>query len=436
MANVYVRSGAGGAGTGADWANACLTLAAGITASAAGDSIWVSEDHAETQATALTATFKGTAASPNRCICVNHAGSVPPVSADLRTTATISCTGAAVNMTINGTAYIYGITFNVGATGNNTTFITNGAATTGYLFFDACSIACLGNSSSTGIRLGGQGSPPVAYRDVLNNTTLSFALAGQGLRIQGDLIWQNTASAILGTVPTTLVTTIAAGGNIQFLGVDLSALVSKTLFTVSGAEPAHIVMQDCKLGASVTITTGSIVGQGGVTVEMINCDSANTNYRFYRQNYQATETQETTIVRSGGATDGVTAFSRKIVTTANTKLYAPYYSDWMPFWNSATGGALTIAIAVINGTGAGVTLQQLDAWIEVEGLGTASFPFGTFVNDGPADPLATGTNQSTDSTSTWTTTGLTTPVQQVLSVSFTPQVVGFFRVRMAVAKPS
>src|SRR3990167_3028291 len=93
MANVYVRSGAAGAGTGADWGNAYTTLAAALGAKAAGDDFWVADDHAETQASALTAVAPGTSASPNRIICVDRAGSVPPVSADLRTSATISTTG-------------------------------------------------------------------------------------------------------------------------------------------------------------------------------------------------------------------------------------------------------------------------------------------------------------------------------------------------------
>src|SRR3990167_972428 len=94
MAHVYVDSNAVGAGTGADWANSYTTLAAALTAKAAGDNFWVSHDHAETQASAMTLTSPGTAASPCKVMCVDSAGSVPPASADLATTATITTTGA------------------------------------------------------------------------------------------------------------------------------------------------------------------------------------------------------------------------------------------------------------------------------------------------------------------------------------------------------
>ena len=76
MANWYVWSGAtAGGGTGADWANAYLTLQAAVTGKTAGDVFYVAHDHSQTQASALTITFPGTEAIPNRVYCVNRAGS-------------------------------------------------------------------------------------------------------------------------------------------------------------------------------------------------------------------------------------------------------------------------------------------------------------------------------------------------------------------------
>src|SRR5690242_12430843 len=114
MAHVYVDSNATGAGTGADWANAYTTLAAALTAKAAGDNFWVAHNHAETQTSAMTLTSPGTAANPCTVACVNKAGSVPPVSADLRTTATISTTGANA-ITAQGYMYCNGITLSAGS---------------------------------------------------------------------------------------------------------------------------------------------------------------------------------------------------------------------------------------------------------------------------------------------------------------------------------
>ena len=44
---VYVRSSAGGANSGADWANAFTSIVSAFTV-AAGDTVWVANDHVET----------------------------------------------------------------------------------------------------------------------------------------------------------------------------------------------------------------------------------------------------------------------------------------------------------------------------------------------------------------------------------------------------
>jgi len=93
-ANIYVSA----SGTGVlctSWLTACTTLATGASTAAAGDNIFVDSTQNESQASAMTVAFTGTAASPNLVYCVNAAGSVPPVSADLRTTCALATTGAA-----------------------------------------------------------------------------------------------------------------------------------------------------------------------------------------------------------------------------------------------------------------------------------------------------------------------------------------------------
>jgi hypothetical protein len=91
----FVRSGAGGAGTGADWANAFATLTAANTASTAGggETFWIADDHAESTAAAITLTSKGVTTNPNFYYCVDHT-KASPGSGDLLTTATITTTAA------------------------------------------------------------------------------------------------------------------------------------------------------------------------------------------------------------------------------------------------------------------------------------------------------------------------------------------------------
>jgi hypothetical protein len=82
------------------------------------------------------------------------------------------------------------------------------------------------------------------------------------------------------------------------------------------------------------------------------------------------------------------------------------------------------------------TLTNADVWPEVEYLGSSGSPLGFVASGGLADPLATPAYWALDATSVWVTTGVSGPVQQTLSVAFTPQLVGYVRVRIKVAKAS
>lgn len=112
MANFYVRSTDGSdIDGGTTWALAKATLAGALAVATAGDTIFVSDNHAETQASAMTLSSQGTAASPVRILCVDDAAE-PPTA--LATTATVTTTGSFA-MAFHGFAYCYGITFSSGS---------------------------------------------------------------------------------------------------------------------------------------------------------------------------------------------------------------------------------------------------------------------------------------------------------------------------------
>lgn len=237
-----------------------------------------------------------------------------------------------------------------------------------------------------------------------------------------------------GSVPATLFRPQTTAGYwfVQLLGSDLSLIGSgKNLIDVSGNQSALLRFVDCKLGASVAVTTGSVPGQGGIETELINCDSGDTNTRYARSSYQGEETSETTVVLD--ASDGTTTFSRKMVSSANSKTESPMESLPITFWNETVGSEQTVTIEVVTDN---VTLQDDEAWIEVEYLGTSGFPLGVFASDRLDDFIfGTPANQPTSSAA-WVTTGLGAPVKQKLSVAFTAQQKGLIRVRVMLAKPS
>jgi hypothetical protein len=391
MANVYVRSGAGGAGTGADWANAYTTLAAACTAKAAGDIFWVAADHAETQASAMTITAPGTVSNPNIILCAVHTGSVPPVSADLRTTATVSTTGANA-ITMNGFFYCYGITFqaNSAAAGGGGSINLTGTAANQQRF-DSSVFRCLSTAAGSNIT---SGANTAIY---WNNCSVKFGNVGDSIALsRSRFVWSNSATAIdaTGSLPTTLFAAIGAPAQVTLEAVDLSAISTKTIFPTWGGA-VQALIKDCKLPASVTIAAaqGGGIGQGDIT--LIRCDSGAVNYRTEKHNYAGDQTTETTIIRTGGATDGTQGVAFRVITTANSRWADPFTCIPISIWNDSTS-AVTATVYGIWGGGA--VPNKEDIWIDVEYLGSALTPQGSVLSSGNADILATAANSSDGST--------------------------------------
>ena len=274
MANWYVWSGATGTGTGADWANAYTTLNAAATAKAAGDVFFVAHDHVQTSAVALTITFAGTEALPNRVYCVNRAGSVPPVAADLRTTAQISTTGASAISLAGTCAEMYGIIFSAGDAANNASInVATSAARS--MRLSNCHLKLNTTHTSGRIALNTGASANTVH---LENTTVQFGAVGQGMVCSARVFWRNTPAAIVGAViPTMLL--IYNGAGLWFCeGVDFSAMIAgKTLLGGSNAPNQQAVFKDCKLGVGPVVALPSAFGSVEITV--LRCDSGDTNYR-------------------------------------------------------------------------------------------------------------------------------------------------------------
>jgi hypothetical protein len=426
VAAKYVYSGAAGAGTGADWANAYTTLTLAFAGMAAGDTAYVANDHAETTAGAVTLTTPGTAAAPCNVICVSRAGSVPPVSADLATTATVTTTGANALTFGNGYGYWYGITF---SGGSGATTVGVSVTSNARNYFKSCKLKKAGTTNNPGIILGANSGS--AWSIVLDNTTVEFGGANDGITLRAaQLTWINTPSAIQGAnVPNALFGSFSFPGMHRLIGVDLSALGSgKTL--VSGSNiPLTFLVQNCKLGASVTVA-GTNTAPGGPEVYVTDSDSSATNYRSEKYaTYMGSQVVETTIVRTGGASDGTTGISWKIVTTANTQWHTPFECVPIVIWNETTGSAVTLTLEGIWGGGA--VPNNDDVWMDVAYQGSSATPVASIATSTKADILAAGT-PTTSSSQTWG--GSTTKFK--MAVTITPQMKGPIAVYVKAAKAS
>lgn len=432
MAIRYVRSGAGGTPDGLSWSTAWLSLAAAISGGlAAGDIVYESEDHAESTATALTLAFPGTVALPNQVICANHSGSVPPVEADIATTATVSTTGAS-NISISGHVYFYGTQLQAASTGGAVAASINlGTASGNAHHYVKCVFRLLGTSNSI-LSLGNNGTGTYA---MLEGCSTKFAAAGSFIQSKGRVIWQNTPSAIdaAGTLPTTLIQPSSSNNSLVIEGVDLSALASKALF--SGALTSTILLKECKIPSIFTIAaTGTGLGAGEIT--LIRCDSGAVNYRNEKHNAAGDLTTETTVVRSGGASDGTTTISWKIATTANCNFMQPFTALPISIWNDTTGSTVNVTVFGTWATGAAVPNND-DIWIDVEYLGSSASPLGSFVSSSKATILSTNAACTSDASS-WggTPAGGGTPTVFKMTVAITPQMKGPITVYVRCAKTS
>lgn len=425
--NWFVWSAAVGTGSGVNWLNAFTTLTAAFAAAAAGDIFWVAHDHAESTAGSITLTSPGTVASPCTIYCVNRMGSVPPVSADLRKTGTVSTTGN-TNITTQGVvSECYGLTFTAGNSSGTASLLIGNSADK-YWKFTSCKLVLGSTGTSSRINLA-QGNQ--ATQLFLEDTTMQFAATTQFALLNGRIIWRNTASAIAGaTLPTTLFKFApAAAGSLFAEGIDLSALGSGVTLvdTQIDGTANFAILKDCKLGASVTVAN-TPSGPSYPDVDLIRCDSGATNYRHERYRYTGTQTVETTIVRTGGASDGTTPLSWKIVTTANSKWVVPFEALPIAIWNDTTGSVVTVTVEGIWGS---ANLPQTDdIWFEIEGLGSAASPQGSFGTGSKADNLANGTVWATSS-EVWGA-GSTTAFK--MSATFTPQQKGALYLYVKAAK--
>lgn len=426
MANIYVRSTDGSdADSGATWALAKATLAGAFAIASAGDTIYVSQAHAETQASAMTLISPGTATNPVRVLCAND-GAAPPTA--LATTATVSTTGTNSIVFSTGFAYVYGISF-FSATGSGNNSLQFNGAGSGWSM-EACLFSVGTTSSSARIIL----SVSTLYVE-WNNCSVSFSSASQAIATTGvRFVWRNTASAVAGTIPTTLfIPGNSASAEVYVSGVDLSAVTGALVNIASNHARTLYYFRNCKLGAGVSAISGTIAAPGATQVYVDNCDSADTNYRMEHYKLQGSIRQETTIVRTSGASDGTTPISHKMVSLASgPTLFSPLEGPWMSIWNDSTGSK-TVTVEILHDSVTALT--DAEVWLEVEYLGTSGFPLSSYAHDRVADAFASAADQ-TSSAASWTTTGLTNPNKQKLAVTFTVNEKGPIRARVMLAKPN
>ena len=416
------------------WTAAHATLETAQARFIAGDIAYVANTHNETNATgAYSLALPGTPGSPNQIICVKD-NATPPV--ETATTAVVNA--GANNYTFSGSCYVQGVTFQTTSTNATAAMNFNSAVFVQWVF-ENCVLRLSG--SGAGSTWGDQTSLTDSILFTLINT--SFDYGGNNthvMQVRGRFNWRNTATPFITNVPDNVFVPLAGFPvDLYIDGVDFSGmgsaanLLSAALATADC--PNNYNFENCKLSSTAEIFASDSfpVGIGSSHIRLTNCGIGDTNYEYVKRNSVGTIYHETTIVRQGGATDGTTQLSRKMVSgsVANFR-FSPLESDPIIVWNDEAGAALTATVEIVND---GSTLTDNEIWLEVEYLGTSGSPRSTRTSDRISSVVGNAANQTT-STATWTTTGLSSPVKQQLSVSFTPQEKGVVKGRVILGKAS
>lgn len=378
---------------------------------AAGDTLYVSDRHAETQSSAISAgSTNGTFVAPLNVVCVNHSN-VPPTT--LATSATVTTSGASSYIAFQDEITFYGISF-----------VSSYTSTTQFQI-DCDLVNCNFSIAANGV-CGFSGAN-------VDNMTVTFGSSGSHIRLTNDTYSLRILSKIsnltlAGTAPDTVFKGASSSSGVSnwiISDSDLS-LCTGILLDVSSIKKASVEFRNCKLGSDVTLVSGSV----DPTVDFIrfvNCSSSNINYSYALHRPQGTAEHETTTVRTGGASDGATPISLNITTKSSAHFGRPFVSDPIAIWNETTGSSLTATVEIAGSS----SLNNDDIWMEIEYLGSSTACTGSVVSNRRG--LLASAAAVTSSTASW---GGSPTYTQKLQCAFTPQKAGPVVARVYVGKAS
>jgi hypothetical protein len=366
------------------------------------DRVFISSDHSETTTqTDWGNNFVG-GFGVIQYLCVNRAGSVPPVSADLTTGAQISTTF--FFFWVSGSTYWQGVSF---AATTSTIQFGGAASNMMTVYFKNCSLWL--NHSNAGSQIGSNSVGTL----ILDNTTVQFGNVGQtigsGNGNTSEIIWINTPFAIVGaTIPTALIVDNWSS-SMTVRGVDLSAVTNTLVKCLSGGG-LKFLFDSCKIAPGVTRFGTVSNSNPRDLVELVNCyDGTN----IISESYQSSGaiTTEFTITLSGGAADDVGAFSHKMVSNGNADKFAnPLNSFWMDVENTITGSSKTATVEIISS--AALNTDEIALYLQYEG--TSGSSIASFVSSF-AGPLTTGSSVASSS-ATWS--GVPSTATNTLDTNF------------------
>lgn len=441
MANRYLDSAGSNTAPYESAATAATTLSTfnNTLDIAAGEIIWVDSANVDASYAASTtfipsdlATFK----APQQVICVSDLS-------DPTTLAEGAIIGTAGNyyIALQANWSFKGITFKPGYSGTtgttNTTICGNTAAnafqtyddvtfTTGYTGTSGMNVVFFGTYGTAGLK--------IRCTDIkigILHANQRIAIAAGDIEISGLTIASGSVSTctnFLYPSPYFLTTTIR--------NFDLSSFTSLGLLNGSTPRGGYIKLINGKIPASTTVLY-SAIAYPGFRLYLVNVDDGSDNKRYEIYDYAGAiyldsgvyATTSPSLFRHDNA-----PVSLRLVTNANASYFCPLVTEWVEKSGEA-GVAVTLDIEALVGADGADALDTREFWLEVEYMGASTSPLGTSVTTQAGIIAAAGTAVAAGTT-TWTGDGYTTERTHKLSATFTPQMDGNYRYRVALAKAS
>lgn len=411
-----------------DWANASCILHYVLCHSsiAAGDTVYIDDGHSESVTIGTTAQYQVRGGSsknnPIKVLCVDKADdslSSGAVIADGQTSVYYP-------MLFTYYGYSYGVKYT-----SESHIRINGAGTWIIDGPDGFTVFSVANSRL----LGANAFEAGGYSFIISGD-IEFRGASAYLSPYTPMWWKK-GTLIAASGVTKLITGSATyASRITIENVDLSAMGNNTILNTPGVL-SNVHLRRCKMPSSFTPCSGTWYGGYGDDIaqfRMHHCDNGNTTYNFYEENYCGSCQDETTIVRTGGASDGTTGIAVKMVSSANTKEangYQALISPPITGWTDSTSST-TFTIELVHDSA--TALQDDEIWMELAYPADNSCGLGALASSVCAN-LGTPADIP-DSSETWTTTGMSNPNTRKLSVTVAPGKAGPITAKVYLAKAS
>ncbi len=448
MADFFIDDTATGTDSGADWANAFVSFTQLLaSAFAAGDRAFVANTHTDGLAVDTTFTFPGTKAAPNRIYSVDNTGSPePPDNTDLLFGALIDSEDLLV---INGSLYMHGMELRSGTTSvasADNLQLSVLSTLQSNQHYEECKFSNQTSNTSSELIIGViKASNAEAQSVIWTNCVAGLGAGGQAIEIRNTVFkWRNKSGKGVAIDITSsrhanpnleLFRPLTSGVAIELDGLDFSNLSALDGFcgvSSSDGSVGAFTMSNCKLNATSALVTGTRTSHyNGLVATLVNCDDGDTNYLFEEDRVAGNIITDT--AKTLNATNGTTAFSWKMVSSADADFAFPLYTPWIPVWVDATG-AKTVTMEILHDGGV-TNLNNDEFWIEVMYALNPGDPLYGLVDDRMV-PLATPAAQADSVEGDWTEDLANQNAQKAVTASITINEKGLIYARLALAKAS